>query len=74
MGKVFNALNRAATTAQPEEAAAGGRQQAIAGQPERFSLQEEQPDSRPEMAAATGRWVAPLSGPARRRTGRSISG
>ena len=56
MGKVFNALNRAATTAQPEEAAAGGRQQAIAGQPERFSLQEEQPDSRPEMAAATGRW------------------
>jgi hypothetical protein len=39
MGKVFNALNRAATTAQPEEAAAGTPQQAIAGEPERFSLQ-----------------------------------
>ncbi len=56
MGKVFNALNRAATTAQPEEAAAGTPQQAIAGEPERFSLQEEQPDSRPELVAATGRW------------------
>lgn len=56
MGKVFNALHRAAATAQEEEAARERPEQAIAGQPEKYVLQEEQPDVAREVPPGTGRW------------------
>ena len=56
MGKVFNALHRAATAAPSEETTDNRPEKALAGQPERNPWQEEPPDTTPERLAATGRW------------------
>lgn len=56
MGKVFKALNRAATSAHLEEVAATNPEPAAEERPGRYSLQEKRPDSTPEMPSSTGRW------------------